>query len=77
MLGLQRQAIQMNKMSLFSVSAEAIARNIAVDISPELLAKAKLKNLPIEQVTFLEKRFEDGEFDGPFEGISRSSIRII
>ena len=50
------------------------ARIVAVDISPELLAKARLKNLPIEQVNFLEKRFEDCEVDGPFDAIIGSSI---
>lgn len=50
------------------------ARIVAVDISPELLAKARLKNLPVEQVTFLEKRFEDCEVDGPFDAIIGSSI---
>jgi 2-polyprenyl-3-methyl-5-hydroxy-6-metoxy-1,4-benzoquinol methylase len=50
------------------------ARIVAVDISPELLAKARLKNLPVEQVTFLEKRFEDCEVEGPFDVIIGSSI---
>ncbi len=50
------------------------ARIVAVDISPELLAKARLKNLPVEQVTFLEKRFEDCDVDGPFDAVIGSSI---
>ncbi len=50
------------------------ARIVAVDISPELLAKARLRNLPVDQVTFLEKRFEDCEVDGPFDAIIGSSI---
>lgn len=54
--------------------AVAGARILAVDISPDLLAKARLKNLPAGQVTFLEKRFEDCEVDGPFDAIIGSSI---
>ncbi len=46
----------------------------AVDISPELLAKARLRNLPVDRVTFLEKRFEDCEIDGPFDAVIGSSI---
>jgi SAM-dependent methyltransferase len=51
-----------------------VERVLAVDISPELLAKARLRNLPAAQVTFLEKRFEDCEVDGPFDAIIGSSI---
>jgi 2-polyprenyl-3-methyl-5-hydroxy-6-metoxy-1,4-benzoquinol methylase len=50
------------------------ARIVAVDISPELLAKAKLRKLPHPQVTFYEKRFEDCDVDGPFDAIIGSSI---
>jgi 2-polyprenyl-3-methyl-5-hydroxy-6-metoxy-1,4-benzoquinol methylase len=50
------------------------AKITAVDISPELLAKARLKKLPVTQVTFLEKRFEECEVDGPFDAIIGSSI---
>jgi SAM-dependent methyltransferase len=50
------------------------AQIVAVDISPELLAKARLRNLPVAQVTFLEKRFEDCEIDGPFDAVVGSSI---
>jgi len=49
------------------------ARIFAVDISPELLAKARRKNLPA-QVTFCEKRFEDCDAEGPFDAIIGSSI---
>ncbi len=50
------------------------ARIVSVDISPELLAKARLRNLPVDQVIFLEKRFEDCEVDGPFDAVVGSSI---
>ena len=50
------------------------ARIVAVDISPELLSKARLRNLPTDQVTFLEKRFEDCEVDGQFDAIIGSSF---
>jgi 2-polyprenyl-3-methyl-5-hydroxy-6-metoxy-1,4-benzoquinol methylase len=49
------------------------ARIFAVDISPELLAKARLRNLPA-RVTFCEKRFEECEPAGPFDAIVGSSI---
>jgi 2-polyprenyl-3-methyl-5-hydroxy-6-metoxy-1,4-benzoquinol methylase len=57
-----------------AIFAATGARIVAVDISPELLTKARLKNLPVEQVTFVEKRFEDCELDGPFDAIVGSSI---
>ena len=50
------------------------AQIVAVDISPELLVKARQRNLPSAQVTFLEKRFEDCEVDGPFDAVIGSSI---
>jgi SAM-dependent methyltransferase len=50
------------------------AEIVAVDISPELLAKAKSRNLPSGRVTFLQKRFEDCKLDGPFDAIIGSSV---
>ncbi|HEV3200070.1 MAG TPA: class I SAM-dependent methyltransferase [Bryobacteraceae bacterium] len=50
------------------------AEIVAVDISGELLAKARARNLPAGQVTFLEKRFEDCDVDGPFDAVIGSSI---
>lgn len=47
---------------------------IAVDISKELLQKAIARNLPPEQVRFLEKRFEECDVDGPFDAVIGSSI---
>ncbi len=49
------------------------ARVVAVDISGDLLRKAIARKLP-ERVTFLEKRFEDCEVDGPFDAVIGSSI---
>ncbi|HEY3825134.1 MAG TPA: class I SAM-dependent methyltransferase, partial [Bryobacteraceae bacterium] len=45
----------------------------AVDISPELLVKARSRNLP-DRVTFIEKRFEECDAEGPFDAIVGSSI---
>lgn len=50
------------------------AQIVAVDISGELLAKARERDLPTRQVRFLEKRFEECEVDGPFDAIVGSSI---
>ena len=47
---------------------------MAVDISGELLEKARARNLPAGQVTFLEKRFEDCDVNGPFDAVIGSSI---
>jgi SAM-dependent methyltransferase len=54
--------------------AQTGAQLIAVDISKDLLARARLRNLPADRVTFLEKRFEDCQVDGPFDAIIGSSI---
>jgi SAM-dependent methyltransferase len=50
------------------------AKIVAVDISQELLVWAREKNLPAEQVQFLEKRFEDCDSIGPFDAIIGSSV---
>jgi len=54
--------------------AETGAQLIAVDISPDLLAKARKRRLPPERVQFLEKRFEDCDVEGPFDAVIGSSI---
>ena len=56
---------------MFAVSGPQI---VAVDISSELLEKARARNLPARQVTFLEKRFENCDVDGPFDAVIGSSI---
>lgn len=50
------------------------ARITAVDISRELLRKARGRNLPPERVRFLEKRFEECDVEGPFDAILGSSV---
>lgn len=50
------------------------ARVVAVDISPDLLAKARLRNLDESRVTFFEARFEDAGLHGPFDAVLGSSI---
>jgi 2-polyprenyl-3-methyl-5-hydroxy-6-metoxy-1,4-benzoquinol methylase len=55
---------------------EAFARSgaqiIAVDLSPELLAIARQRQL--SNVQFLEKSFEDCAVDGPFDAVIGSSV---
>ena len=55
---------------IFAASGATI---LAVDISPELLDKARLRRLPA-RVTFLERRFEDCDVVGPFDAVIGSSI---
>jgi len=47
---------------------------VAVDISPELLERARARDIPADRVTFLEKRFEDCTVNGPFDAVIGSSI---
>ncbi len=54
--------------------AESGAQIVAVDISPDLLRKARKRNLPSDRVRFIEKRFEDCDIDDPFDAIIGSSI---
>lgn len=56
------------------VFAQSGARIVAVDISPALLELAARRDLPPEQVTFLCKRFEDCDVEGPFDAVVGSSI---
>lgn len=50
------------------------ARIIAVDISKELIEKARSRGIPADRVIFLEKRFEDCTMDGPFDAVIGSSV---
>jgi len=50
------------------------ARLVAVDLSRELLEKARARPLPPAQVQFLAKPFEECEIDGPFDAVIGSSI---
>ena len=54
--------------------AETGAQLVAVDISPDLLERARARGLPSGQVTFLEKRFEECDVDGPFDAVIGSSV---
>jgi 2-polyprenyl-3-methyl-5-hydroxy-6-metoxy-1,4-benzoquinol methylase len=54
--------------------AQTGARIVAVDISPDLLKKAKSRNLPKDTIRFMEKRFEECDVDGPFDAVIGSSI---
>jgi SAM-dependent methyltransferase len=47
---------------------------VAVDISPDLLERARRRNLSPERVVFLAGRFEDCEIDGPFDAVLGSSV---
>jgi len=47
---------------------------VAVDVSPELLDRARERGLPEEQVSFVEKRFEECREEGPFDAVVGSSV---
>lgn len=46
----------------------------AVDISPELLTRARARGLPETRVTFLAKPFEQCTAEGPFDAVIGNSI---
>lgn len=50
------------------------AKILAVDISSELLEKAKMRDLPPDQVTFSAQRFEDCNLEGSFHAVIGSSV---
>jgi len=50
------------------------ANILAVDISPQLLEKARNRTSWSNRVRFLEKSFEDCDIDGPFDAVLGSSI---
>jgi len=54
--------------------AKTGARLVAVDISLDLLEKARGRKLPPDNVQFLEMRFEDCDVDDPFDAIIGSSV---
>lgn len=56
---------------LFSKSNAQI---VAVDISFDLLCKARARKLPADKVFFMEKPFEECAVDGPFDAVVGSSI---
>lgn len=50
------------------------AKIIAVDISPELIEKAKARGLSKDRVQFLCQSFEKSKFKGPFDAVIGSSV---
>ena len=52
--------------------AESGADIVAVDLSPDLLARAAQRNLA--RVRFVQKNFRDCELDGPFDAVIGSSV---
>ena len=54
--------------------AQTGARIMAIDISSDLLAMAKVKKISKERVRFIAGRFEDCEITGPFDAIIGSSV---
>ena len=60
-----------NFTQTFAASGASI---VAVDVSGELLELARRRGLPPERVTFLQKRFEDCDLEGPFDAVIGSSV---
>ena len=54
--------------------ARSGAQILACDISPDLIEKAKARNLPERQVRFLCSRFEDDQIEPNFDAVVGSSI---
>lgn len=54
--------------------ADSGAELLAVDISPDLVAKALARGLPADRVQFLTQNFEDCDINGPFDAVVGSSI---
>jgi SAM-dependent methyltransferase len=50
------------------------AKIMAIDISDDLLAMAKLKKISEDRVRFIAGRFEDCQIEGPFDAIIGSSV---
>lgn len=54
--------------------AQTGAQLVALDISAELLEIARARGIPIDNVQFLERRFEDTDIRGPFDTVIGSSV---
>jgi 2-polyprenyl-3-methyl-5-hydroxy-6-metoxy-1,4-benzoquinol methylase len=54
--------------------AQSGAQIVAVDISPELLEKARARGLQESQVRFLAMPFEECDVEGPFDAVIGSSV---
>ena len=59
---------------LTEMFAQTGASLVAVDISADLLEKARSRSLPANRVQFLETRFEHCEAEGPFDAVIGSSV---
>jgi 2-polyprenyl-3-methyl-5-hydroxy-6-metoxy-1,4-benzoquinol methylase len=75
-LGPGKQALEIGcGTGLFTEKfAHSGAQIVAVDISPDLLDKARARGLQESQVRFLAKPFEQCGVDGPFDAIIGSSV---
>lgn len=56
------------------IFARTGATIVAVDISPDLLQRARARGLPANRVHFLEKQFEECDVEGPFDAVIGSSV---
>src|SRR3990172_5237289 len=56
------------------IFARTGATIVAVDISPDLLRRARTRGLPPDRVRFLEKQFEECDVEGPFDAVIGSSV---
>jgi len=56
---------------IFAASGATI---VAVDLSKDLLDKARARKLPADRVIFVEKPFEECDVDGPFDAVIGSSV---
>jgi len=54
--------------------AQSGADLLAVDVSAELLERARARHLPSDRVRFLEGPFEECAVDGPFDAVIGSSV---
>ncbi len=56
------------------IFARTGVRILALDISPDLLTKARARGLPKEQVTFAESQFENFDVEGQFDAVIGNSV---
>jgi len=56
------------------IFAQTGAQLVALDISAELLEKARARGIPSDKVQFLEGQFEESDIGGPFDAVVGSSI---
>lgn len=75
-LGPGRRALEIGcGTGLFTeMFAKTGASIVAVDLSPELLEKARARGLPADRVRFLEMPFEECDVADPFDAVIGSSI---